>query len=131
MLAVTLATSIANCSTRIYVHTSPIFLSSGVKEFISRFPQHINLPKDDGYSPLHLAALNDNGDVVTLLAQEVLLHVVIINIYTKHVQIEFSVGYIIDWYVCVYMLMLFDHDCALTARISYVYNSSNKLRDGN
>ena len=54
-------------------HNSPIFLSRGVKEFISRFPQHINLPKDDGYTPLHLAALNDNGDVVTLLAQEVML----------------------------------------------------------
>ncbi len=32
---------------------------------------HINLLKDDGYTPLHLAALNDHLDVVTAFAEVV------------------------------------------------------------
>jgi ankyrin repeat protein len=31
----------------------------------------INLKKDDGYTPLHLAALNDHLDVVTMLVDDV------------------------------------------------------------
>ena len=77
-----------NCN--VYTHNIIIFLiillSRGVKEFISRFPQHTNLPKDDGYTALHLAALNDNGDVVTLLAQEV--------IHAKYVQMCHDSSYI-------------------------------------
>ncbi len=32
---------------------------------------HVDLKKDDGYTPLHLAALNDHLDVVTAFAEVV------------------------------------------------------------
>jgi len=50
-----------------------------VDHFIRRFPQHINLKKDDGYTPLHLAALNDHLDVVTVLADLVHLWLLLCN----------------------------------------------------
>ncbi len=42
-----------------------------VEHFNRRFVEHINLLKDDGYTPLHLAALNDHLDVVTAFAEVV------------------------------------------------------------
>lgn len=39
-----------------------------VEHFIRKFPQYINLKKDDGYTPLHLASLNDHLDVATIFA---------------------------------------------------------------
>jgi len=36
-------------------------------------PEHINLKKDDGFSPLHMAALNNQVDLVALLASHVSL----------------------------------------------------------
>ena len=36
-----------------------------------RFPQHMNMKKDDGYTALHLASLNNHIDIVTALADSV------------------------------------------------------------
>lgn len=36
-----------------------------------KFPGYINLRKDDGYAPLHLAAINDHLDVLTALIDNV------------------------------------------------------------
>lgn len=49
----------------------PVFCSRAVEQFINKFPQHICIKKDDGYTPLHLAALNDHLDVVTALVEQV------------------------------------------------------------
>ncbi len=42
-----------------------------MEHFNRLFVAHINLLKDDGYTPLHLAALNDHLDVVTAFAEVV------------------------------------------------------------
>lgn len=42
-----------------------------LEQFIRKNPDLINLRKDDGYTPLHLAALNDHLDVVTMLVDHV------------------------------------------------------------
>ena len=55
-----------------YIHiTCDIFLYkySAVEQFIRRFPNSMNIKKDDGYTPLHLASLNDHLDVITALAE--------------------------------------------------------------
>lgn len=36
-----------------------------------KFPGHIGLKKDDGYTALHLAAVNDHLDVLTALVDNV------------------------------------------------------------
>ena len=41
---------------------------SAVEQFIRKYPGHVDLRKDDGYTALHLASLNDHLDVVTTLA---------------------------------------------------------------
>ena len=35
------------------------------------YPQLINIPKDDGFAALHLAAINDHLDIVVALASSV------------------------------------------------------------
>lgn len=42
-----------------------------MEEFITRFPQHLNLKIDDGLTPLHLAAMANHRDIVTFLAEQV------------------------------------------------------------
>ena len=42
-----------------------------VEQFIRKCPAHINIKKDDGYTPLHLAALNDHLDALTVLLESV------------------------------------------------------------
>ena len=43
-----------------------------MKRFVYQFPQHANLKKkNDGYTPLHLAALNNHLDTVVFLVQQV------------------------------------------------------------
>ena len=42
-----------------------------MERFIQKFPQHVNIKKDDGYTPLHLSALNDHLDVLTALLESV------------------------------------------------------------
>ena len=36
-----------------------------------KFPDYINIKKDDGFTPLHLAAVNDHLDVATALVDNV------------------------------------------------------------
>lgn len=45
----------------------------GLEEFIRYHPQLINLQKDDGFSPLHIAAVNDHCDLVSFIASHVSL----------------------------------------------------------
>ena len=42
-----------------------------MEKFVKDCPQLINIPKDDGFAALHLAAINDNLDVVLVLASSV------------------------------------------------------------
>lgn len=44
---------------------------SAVDHFIRRYPSNVDIRKDDGYTPLHLAALNNHLDVVTSFAEHV------------------------------------------------------------
>ncbi len=37
--------------------------------FTRKFPQHINLKKEDGFTPLHLCAFNDHLDTITSLLE--------------------------------------------------------------
>ena len=52
----------------------------------------MNIKKDDGYTPLHLASLNDHLDVVTALAE---LVSTIIVLYIIHIIIHTYVRSII------------------------------------
>jgi len=47
-----------------------------MEKFVEDYPNLINVPKDDGFTALHLAAINDNLDVVTLLAASVSVFIV-------------------------------------------------------
>ena len=42
-----------------------------VDHFIRRYPSKMDIRKDDGFTPLHLAALNSHLDVVTSFAEHV------------------------------------------------------------
>ena len=42
-----------------------------MEKFVKDYPQLINVPKDDGFTALHLAAINDNLDIVVVLASSV------------------------------------------------------------
>ena len=45
-------------------------MCSAVEKIIHRFPQLINDKKDDGFTSLHLAALNDHQDVARVLLRD-------------------------------------------------------------
>lgn len=47
--------------------------SSAMERFIQKFTEHVNIKKDDGFTPLHLSALNDHLDVLTALLESVSL----------------------------------------------------------
>ena len=51
--------------------TMNTFLYSAVDHFIHQYPSNVDIRKDDGYTPLHLAALNNHIDVVTCFAEHV------------------------------------------------------------
>ena len=52
--------------------SSNFFLSRrAIEHFVRKQKEIINITKDDGYMPLHLAALNDHLDVVSALAEMV------------------------------------------------------------
>ena len=42
-----------------------------MEAIVRYYPEHVNLKKDDGYTSLHVAALNDHSDYVALLASHV------------------------------------------------------------
>lgn len=46
-------------------------LCSGLEEILRFHPELVNLPKDDGYTPLHIAAANNFADLVSLIASHV------------------------------------------------------------
>ena len=46
-------------------------LLSALEHFVRKKPDYVNLRKDDGYTAIHLASLNDHLDVVTALADMV------------------------------------------------------------
>ena len=53
--------------------TRDVFLCSAIEHFVKKKEDIVNIKKDDGYMPLHLAALNDHLDVVTALTEMVKL----------------------------------------------------------
>ena len=55
---------------------------SGVEELVKRYPQYINDCKDDGYTPLHIAAANNHADIVALLAAHVSRYVSVLVLQT-------------------------------------------------
>ena len=51
----------------------PVYLiCSALEQFVRKKPDYVNLRKDDGFTAIHLASLNDHLDVVTALADMVL-----------------------------------------------------------
>ena len=46
-------------------------LCSGLEGILRFHPELINQPKDDGYTPLHIAAVNNFADLVSLIASHV------------------------------------------------------------
>ena len=52
-----------------------MFLCSAIEYFVKKKEDIVNIKKDDGYMPLHLAALNDHLDVVTALAEMVIVKI--------------------------------------------------------
>ena len=50
-----------------------MFLCSAIEHFVKKKEDIVNIKKDDGYMPLHLTALNNHLDVVTALAEMVIV----------------------------------------------------------
>ena len=48
-----------------------VMMCSGLEEFLRFYPEHVNQPKDDGYTPLHLVCANNYADLVSLIASHV------------------------------------------------------------
>ena len=44
---------------------------SGLEECLRFYPEQVNVPKEDGYTPLHIAAANNDCDLVSLIASSV------------------------------------------------------------
>ena len=44
---------------------------SGLEECLHFYPEQVNTTKDDGYTPLHIAAANNYTDLVSLIASNV------------------------------------------------------------
>ena len=60
-------------TTSLYASTTShsIYFRSAIEQFMRFCPDLLNLPKDDGYTALHLSALNDHLDVLTALVEHV------------------------------------------------------------
>jgi E3 ubiquitin-protein ligase mind-bomb len=64
------------------LHTcAQIGFVKGCKLIIKKYPNLLNLCKDDGFSPLHLASLNNHCDVAKFLLDQVCRHS-IYSVYT-------------------------------------------------
>ena len=57
--------------THVYYMHAYARLCSGMEELIKRYPQHVNLKKDDSFNPLMVAAANGYTDIISLLASHV------------------------------------------------------------
>ena len=53
----------------VFLLTTPLLITRGMELFIKRNSECVNLKKDDGLSPLHLACLNNHLDVATTIAE--------------------------------------------------------------
>ena len=42
-----------------------------MEQILTHFPQYVNLQKDDGYAPLHVAVANNHPDIAEFLVQQV------------------------------------------------------------
>jgi len=42
-----------------------------MEQIVTHFPQCINFQKDDGYTPLHVAVMNNHPDIAEFLVQQV------------------------------------------------------------
>ena len=61
----------------------------------------MNIKKDDGYVPLHLAALNDHLDVVTALAEMVIVKIIanpVSQYYSNVLCQAFAMQFILLWF---------------------------------
>ena len=65
----------------------------------------MNIKKDDGYIPLHLAALNDHLDVVTALAEMVIIRLNAnpISQYSNSVLCQAFTMHLIFWVLLSYL----------------------------
>ena len=52
-------------------HTNNLSVYRGVEELIKWYPELINVSKKDGFTALHVAAINGYTDIVSLLALHV------------------------------------------------------------
>jgi len=68
-----------------------------MEKFVEDYPNLINVPKDDGFTALHLAAINDNLDVVTLLAASVSVPVFIVYVCLMSGSFISLVCYAVGW----------------------------------
>lgn len=56
---------------QLFFHFNFILFYRAMEQFLRQNPNYANLKKDDGYTALHLASLNDHLDIVTTLAENV------------------------------------------------------------
>jgi len=57
------------------------FFTRAIEEFVRRYPQHANFKRPvDNHVALHIAAVNNRFDVVSFLAQMVVLHVFCVEV---------------------------------------------------
>ena len=50
------------------------FYCSAVDGILERNPRVVNISKADGFTALHLAAVNDHGDIVKSIVRQVIIH---------------------------------------------------------
>lgn len=76
-------------------------LCSAIEMFIKHNPVCVNLQKDDGYTPLHLAALNNHLDVLTTILDSVCF----INflIFVMHVRNGGTLTVLLNVHVCTFI----------------------------
>ncbi len=58
-----------------------------------KFTGHVNMQKDDGFTPLHLASVNDHLDVITALVDNVCTYVWDSHIIQWNIPIMDSCGH--------------------------------------
>ena len=57
---------------RVFTHMNGVcWTTSGVEELMKWYPDLINKPRKDGYTPLHIVAANRHTDILTVLASHV------------------------------------------------------------
>ena len=72
--------------------------SRAVEQMIIHRPDLINFTKEDGYSPLHMAAANNRVDIADFLAQQVCAMIAVIHV-CKH----FGKKLVMCLYICLFV----------------------------